>query len=71
MAVNVGVPAVHAAPARVTAVVESFLHEVIASPAIKITQIILMFIEVLFIVIFICIKQNQQYLDVLTINVVD
>jgi len=30
-----------------------------------------MFIEVLFIVIFICIKQNQQYLDVLTINVVD
>jgi hypothetical protein len=57
MAVNVGVPAVHAAPARVTALVESFLHEVIANPAIKMTQIILMFIEVLFIVIFICLKQ--------------
>jgi hypothetical protein len=49
----VGVPAVHAAPAKVTVERESFLQEVIASPASNTKQIILIFIEVLFIVIFI------------------
>jgi hypothetical protein len=49
IAVKEGVPAVQVAPARVTAELESFLHEVTASPAINTTLIILMFIDVLLI----------------------
>jgi hypothetical protein len=53
IAVNVGVPAVQVPPASVTVELESFLQEVIARPAIKTKQMILMFIEVLFIATFI------------------
>jgi hypothetical protein len=53
IAVNVGVPAVQVPPASVTVELESFLHDVIARPAIKTKQMILMFIKVLFMAIFI------------------